>query len=260
LVGEIGASENTLRSHIKYLSIKGFLKVSYQIGKHEGATYEVFIPEEMGSSTNPSQVVPSSTNENQELSRSTDNSQQLVLGTSQQLGDVGTTLMPGDIGQNDTLRLKKDNTKNDDDRRVSDALAVLGIRLDIAAKKITGKGISKAEADKWGSLADLLILELEIAASRAESISSVPAFLTEVLRRQFFASRQQFSTKPGKAKIDMVGKPDVETYEIKPLDKKGRGAALEQLREFAGDEFLQDFEKWYTEEDWNWLMQQLEKE
>jgi len=26
-------------------------------------------------------------------------------------------------------------------------------------------------------------------------------------------------------------------------------AAVEQLREIAGDEFLQDFEKWYTSED-----------
>jgi hypothetical protein len=39
------------------------------------------------------------------------------------------------------------------------------------------------------------------------------------------------------------------SYEIKPLDKQGREAAVEQLREIAGDEFLQDFEKWYTSED-----------
>ena len=119
-----------------------------------------------------------------------------------------------------------------------------------AAKKFTGKGVSKREADAWGTLADLLILELEVVASRTDGISSVPTFLTEVLRRQFFASRQQQSSgEPAKAKIDTVGKSDSSVFEIKPLNQKGREEALAQLREFAGDDFLQDFKKWYTTED-----------
>ncbi len=99
---------------------------------------------------------------------------------------------------------------------------------------------------------------MEIAVSRAGGVSSVPSFLTEVLRRQFFASRQkQSSAKPSKVKTDTVGKPESGQYVIKPLDEKGREAALEQLREFADDEFLQDFKKWYVEEDWQWLMKEL---
>ncbi len=114
-------------------------------------------------------------------------------------------------------------------------------------------------------LADLLVLELEVAAKRTDSISSVPAFLTELLRRQFFSSRQQQSgsspspAKNSKTKPDTVGKPDSGSYEIKPLDEKGRESALEQLRGFAEDEFLQDFKKWYTAEDWSWLIKQLER-
>ncbi len=133
-------------------------------------------------------------------------------------------------------------------------------RQDDAVKKITGKGASKTEAEKWGSLADLLILELEVAARRAESVSSVPAFLTEVLRRQFFAARQQQSSpaKSSKIKQDNVGKNDTGEYEIKSLDEKGREAALEQLREWARDDLLQDFKKWYTPEDWTWLTKELE--
>ncbi len=131
----------------------------------------------------------------------------------------------------------KDNTKNDDDARVSETFLVMSKRLDAAVKKITGKGVSRVEAEKWGTLADLLILELEVAARRADGVSSVPAFLTEVLRRQFFASRQQQSSasKHSKVKHDTVGKPESGQYEIKPLDTKGREAALEQLSEFAAD-------------------------
>ena len=63
-------------------------------------------------------------------------------------------------------------------------------RFNRQQKKSTERNLSKEKSEKLGSLADLLILELKIAARRTENISSVPAFLTEVLRRQFFASRQ----------------------------------------------------------------------
>jgi hypothetical protein len=142
---------------------------------------------------------------------------------------------------------------------VNEAFSILGKRLDAAAKKITGKGVLKSEAEKWGTLADLLILELEVAASRADGVSSVPAFLTEILRRQFFTARQQRSSgKSVKTKTDTVGKPESSSYEIKPLDEKGRESALEQLREFAGESFLEDFRKWYMPEDWEWLIEKLE--
>jgi hypothetical protein len=133
-------------------------------------------------------------------------------------------------------------------------------KLDSAVKKITGKHTSEQEAEKWESLAELLVLELEVAASRTNGISSVPAFLTEILRRQFFSSKQpnQFSsTKTSKTKIDTVGKTESGSYEIKPLDKNGRESALAELQEFSETDFLQDFKKWYVEEDWNWLMKEL---
>ncbi len=57
-------------------------------------------------------------------------------------------------------------------------------RLDATVKKLTGKAASKNEAERWGILAELLILEMEAAVSRTGAISSAPAFLTEVLRRK----------------------------------------------------------------------------
>jgi hypothetical protein len=55
-----------------------------------------------------------------------------------------------------------------------------------AVKDVTGREASPpAEADRWGELAELLITELKIAAGRT-TVSSVPAFLAEHLRRRLF--------------------------------------------------------------------------
>ncbi len=67
-------------------------------------------------------------------------------------------------------------------------------------------------------------------------------------------------SKLTKAKVDTVGKPNATgEYEKKPLGEKSRESALLELRDFAGDEFLEDFKKWYTEEDWSWLMNELDR-
>ena len=59
--------------------------------------------------------------------------------------------------------------------------------------------------------------------------------------------------------IDVVGKFESGNYEIKPLDEAGREAALSELREFADEDFLADFKKWYVADDWNWLIEKLEE-
>jgi hypothetical protein len=48
-----------------------------------------------------------------------------------------------------------------------------------------GKPTTAAERERWGELADVLIAELKIAAART-SVSSVPAFLAEHLRRRLW--------------------------------------------------------------------------
>jgi hypothetical protein len=253
-------SDKTLDAAITSLQQVELLTVHVAFGNQKGNVYEVFLPEEI--STGKSKTEKS-------LISNTDS----TLGTNSTVGYKlpnvplveNTEGTYSQVAENKATYSSaktsyKDNTKNDDDARVSETFLVMSKRLDAAVKKITGKGVSRVEAEKWGTLADLLILELEVAASRADGVSSVPAFLTEVLRRQFFASRQQQSSavKQSKVKPDTVGKPESGQYEIKPLDSKGREEALKQLAEFAADEFLQDFRKWYTSEDWTWMMNKLE--
>lgn len=53
-------------------------------------------------------------------------------------------------------------------------------------KDVAGRESTQAEAERWGELAELLVTELKIAAGRTGSISNVPAFLTEHLRRRLW--------------------------------------------------------------------------
>ena len=243
-------TRQTLWLNLEHLESVGLVRKNVLLGEHGGNEYEVFIPEEVPTTPTTPTTPTNRVYQVQNIEG--------VVGI--EASPTTPSLHPINTVISETPKTSfKDNTKNDDDARVSETFLVMSKRLDAAVKKITGKGASRVEAEKWGTLADLLILELEVAASRADGVSSVPAFLTEVLRRQFFASRQHqlSAVKQSKVKTDTVGKPDPGQYEIKPLDTKGREAALEQLREWAGDDLLQDFEKWYTPEDWNWLMGKL---
>jgi hypothetical protein len=65
------------------------------------------------------------------------------------------------------------------------ALAGMNSALKIATKEITGKELSFSENERWKELADVLIAELKIAAART-TISSVPSFLAEHLRRRLW--------------------------------------------------------------------------
>ena len=48
--------------------------------------------------------------------------------------------------------------------------------LNKCQSNLLAKEIQVAEKEKWGKLAELLAMELEAAALRTESISSIPAF------------------------------------------------------------------------------------
>jgi hypothetical protein len=257
LVKLTGLAEKTVQLHIRYLRDAGLINVHPQMGSHNGWIYEIFVPEELEDLTEYGQDKISMDKSGMVKSGMDKTSQNLSSQTMQNLSILDHTnhLENKELSKIPNTLL---NTNTNDD----EAFALFIQKFQSISQKLTGRKLSKRDAEKLNDFADLLILELEVAASRAASISSVPAFLTEVLRRQFFAARQQQTTSSAnqtKTKIDTVGKIESGVYEIKPLDEKGREAALEQLREFAGDDFLQDFKKWYTPDDWTWLIKQLEK-
>jgi hypothetical protein len=103
------------------------------------------------------------------------------------------------------------NTGADDE-----AYALLISRLRQAVKNVTGIESGPAEAERWGELADLLVTELKIAAGRTGSVSSVPAFLTEHLRRRLWKKDRRQVEEEGKSsaasesetKVDVAKCPD----------------------------------------------------
>ncbi len=97
-----------------------------------------------------------------------------------------------------------------------EAYALLLSRLREAVREVTGRESTSAERERWGELAELLITELKIAAGRTGSVSSVPAFLTEHLRRRLWKKegRQLEEGNPGsgasgtEVKVDASKCPD----------------------------------------------------
>jgi hypothetical protein len=233
----------TINVHIKRLKDLGLIRITNFMGEQTGSHYEVFLPKE----DNPDQTQTTQTKGKPEVNQKMDSDQdQKMVWVG-----LGKAVENKAIYEHPNTSLKT-NTRNDDE-----AFASFIGKFQKACERLTGRQLSKRDADKLNDLADLLILQLDTAARKTKNISDVPAFLTEVLRRQFFASRQQPFNKSAKTKIDTVGKSEAGTYEIKPLDAKGREEALAQLREFAADDFLGDFKKWYTTDDWTWLMNNL---
>lgn len=241
-MADIGA-RNTLDSNIEHLKNIGLIIEIVFIGEHKGNEFEVLLPEEIiPESLTSLTSVTSQAKYAQKLDR-------LVTLETRQTRQSLKEVESNTYGKPNTLL--KTNTNDDD------ATRIFSEKMNRTSERLTGKKLSKADAEKLGDLADLLILELEIAAKKTNGISSIPAFLTEVLRRKL---RDASTTeKQSKAEINIIGKSEPDAYEIKPLDEQGRVAALIQLQEFAADDFLEDFKKWYTDDDWKWLTEQLKE-
>ena len=245
-----GVSDVTLDKHLKHLRSVGLVNWKFIIGSHNGNLYEVFVPEELDLTNLTNLTIP--------------NVPKKVGGDVPNfLGYVGGVQISEDKGLSQPSKTSLKTNTYDDEKNA----AFLGFvdKFEKITEKLTGKKLNPGESSKWEMLADLLILELEIAAKRSNSISSIPAFLTEVLRRQLFIARHTKSDKEknqnknSNINPDTVGKPLPEAFEIKPLSKEEREVELYQMREFAKSDFLDDFKKWYTDEDWKWILENLLK-
>ncbi len=64
-----------------------------------------------------------------------------------------------------------------------EAFAALVEKLRTASREVSGKEPSPADSERWAEVAELLVTELKVAASRT-TVTSAPAFLAEHLRRR----------------------------------------------------------------------------
>ncbi len=249
-----GLSFNTIQTHIRYLRESGLVKVEFNIGKHEGSIYEIVVPEEIGNPTQPNPTQDKTTQDKTTLKTQPDTIQNLGILR------LGNPIENKHTYENAKTSLKT-NTIHDDD-----ALAKFADRMNEASRKLTKKGLKKDEEGKWEELAELLVMELEIAAARTKSISNVPAFLTEHLRRRLLGnSAKSAEGKLKTSKSVKVGKSEkvVEEYQAEPLSEEGREAVLKTMLEYIKkeqQEFVMSQQDTYTKDDWDWLMHQLEKE
>jgi hypothetical protein len=194
LMGASGiGSERTLLKNLAHLKALGLVQITYTDGRHEGNTYEVFTPEEVGLRTPPtpptSPTPPTPRHARVEVPP--------VPPVESGVGGVGSTPLESTVSEPPKTFIK--DLLNTDDERVPRPLAA-------AERELTGKNMS---VDKWGEVWEVLVTELKIAAGRT-TVSSVPAFLAEHLRRRLWKTdkKQLAATKEEPAATGNTPKAD----------------------------------------------------
>jgi hypothetical protein len=172
-----GMTRNTFRFHLERLSNSGLIEVQQRPGEHGGNIYTVFLPEEAGLKRGDrgDRGDPSHPGENLPL----------VEGSEVDPSHPGLSPVKSDTyGNSKTLYNTKDLNTDDE------AFARFAASMKKAAQEITGRESSASEAARWEELAEVLITELKIAAGRT-TVSSVPAFLAEHLRRRLWKKEKR---------------------------------------------------------------------
>jgi hypothetical protein len=184
-------SKNTIAINLKILLSVGLIKPDYDPGNHEGSVYEVLLPEELPTQPNPAQLPPTQPNPTQKLGL--DPTQRSGWDGSGNHVDSKVTYAPPKTS------FKTNTERSDDDA----ALAGLIASLKQFTKEITGKDLSPTDSDRWKELAEVLGAELKIAAART-TVSSVPAFLAEHLRRRLWKIDKKQARAEGRELPDEV--------------------------------------------------------
>ena len=174
---DIGA-EVTLRQNLTHLKNAGLVIETVIPGRHGGNEYEVFLPEEIEETT-PSR--PSRPSNPLYPLYFLEGLEPLVSR-----GSRGGTIVENTGTSAVDKTLYKTNTNTDDDEASAGFMAA--VRK--TTKELTGKEPSKTEVRRWEEVADVLMTELKIAAGRT-TISNVPAFLAEHLRRRLWKKEKR---------------------------------------------------------------------
>lgn len=203
-LAHIGARA-TFDANVEHLSLVGLLAVTVVAGEHEGNEYEVFIPEELSMPSQTSLTTMTSlTSHAQKLDR-------LVrLETSQ-------TRHTSSVDNTDTYGEPKTSFKTNTEKTDDEAFAALVEKLGTASREVSGKEPSRDDAERWAEVAELLVTELKVAASRT-NVTSAPAFLAEHLRRRLRkADARQIEREVGEAsskQAPSAAKPELTPEQI----------------------------------------------
>ncbi|HEX8501926.1 MAG TPA: hypothetical protein VF659_15190 [Pyrinomonadaceae bacterium] len=179
----------TIDAHLRYFSAIGLIISSWERGQNEGSLYEVLLPEETSGLFVRSQgVAPPDPTLPGVTPPEGESPQILGLPHPQNLGSPHPTYLPleSTISEDGKTSFKTNTERTDDD----ETFAAFSATMKKVSKEITGRELSSAEASRWGELAEVLATELKIAAGRT-TVSSVPAFLAEHLRRRLWKKEKR---------------------------------------------------------------------
>jgi hypothetical protein len=181
-------SHHTLRRNLRQLTKVGLVEIREITGEHEGNEYTVFLPEEVSL---PRLETPGTPVRSATSGRSaTDGchvSQKLPGVPLAETARPDRGINPIDSGNYAPPKTSfKTIGKNDDDEAFAELLEI----FKQASKEITGKTPLVNERQRWGELAELMVTELRIAGART-TVSSIPAFLTEHLRRRLWKKEKE---------------------------------------------------------------------
>lgn len=183
---------NTFLSHVKHLTGVGLIIRTFEIGDKEGAIYEVRVPEEVDS-TRLNSTRLNSTRIDSTPNRVHDSTHNMSRVESSELVDFKE--------QTDILQTSfKTKINTDDEPTAFDGLTKVFTSV---ALDLTGKLPGAADELRWRELAEVLAAELRIAAART-TISNVPAFLAEHLRRRLWKLDKKQAQAEGRELPDQV--------------------------------------------------------
>ncbi|HYG11175.1 MAG TPA: hypothetical protein VD835_14600, partial [Pyrinomonadaceae bacterium] len=171
-------SERTMYKNLRRLEAAGLVQVRSIAGEQGGSEYSVLLPEEVTPLTPPTHTTHTSHTDHK-----------VVTPVTAESGVSGVSLSTEDstVSSDPKTSFKTKEEKFDDEatRRLAEAFLQV-------EKELTGK--NSANAVQWEELAEVLITELRIAAGRT-TISSVPAFLSEHLRRRLWKVDKKRATE-----------------------------------------------------------------
>jgi hypothetical protein len=243
----------TINAHLKRLKDAGFLKITNFVGEQSGSIYEVFLPEELRveSSLSSTQTRPRP-DPDQTQKMDSDQTQKMVwVGSGKTTENKDTSA--------DAKTFFKTLRRSDDDAHANS----LHEKLNAAARAATGKDLTEKDFEAFDEIVELIINETKIARTRTKSVSVYLKFAAENLRRRLYANQSNLKLK---SKVFEPGSPDsksiVENLESpEPLGAE-REILLEHLQRIVGEngiEAIEIFRENYTNEDWQWVLENLQK-